>query len=97
VTGIEEVLALWRELERVHEGLPDGDPERDAIALEISRVRDLYRRLTHHSEHTASLLQASRRTIERAHATIRAAERRLSPGDTASLGLSPNDGRETRV
>jgi hypothetical protein len=77
VTGIEEVLALWRELERVHEQLPEDDPTRRAVADEIARIRDLYRRLTNESQQTATLLKASQRTIERAHGVIRSAETRL--------------------
>ena len=82
MTGIEEVLALWRELERVQEQLPEDDPERHAVAGEIARIRDLYRRLTDQSQQTATLLKASQRTIERAHGVIRSAETRLvsTPG-----------------
>ena len=77
MTGIEEVLALWRELERVHEQLPEGDPTRRAVANEIAQVRGLYRRLTDESQQTATLLKASQRTIVRAHDVIEAAQTRL--------------------
>jgi hypothetical protein len=78
VTGIEEVLARWRELERVQEQLPEDDPKRRAVADGIRQVRDLYRRLTDQSQQTASLLKASQRTIQRADEVIRSAEMLLS-------------------
>jgi hypothetical protein len=81
VTGIEEVLALWRELERVHDKLPDDDPQRAAVAAEISSVRDLYRRLTEESQQSVTLLKASQRTIERAQLVIRSGAARLPAMD----------------
>ena len=60
---IEEVLSLWRELERTHDELPADAPDRQVIRLEIGRVRLLYRRLTERSEASTVLLTAAQRQM----------------------------------
>ena len=79
---IEEVLSLWRELERTHDELPADAPERQVIRLEIGRVRLLYRRLTERSEASNVLLTAAQRQIGYSRTALEGARRRLDvPSD----------------
>jgi hypothetical protein len=78
---IEEVLSLWRELERARDELPPDAPERQVIGLEIGRVRVLYRRLTERSEASTVLLAAAQRQIGQSRATLLGARKRLGETD----------------
>ena len=75
---IEEVLGLWRELERVRDALPAADPARDLVAHELVEVRRLYRRLTQERQDSAARLAASRATLTEARALIRTMHERLA-------------------
>jgi len=86
---IEEVLALWREAERVLQQLPRGAPERKLVSAEVVNLRRTYRRLTAESRATAETLAESRVTIESAQVTLERArerfERRLPEGPDTPL------------
>jgi hypothetical protein len=43
---VHEVLAAWRQAERMQESLPPGSTARRHIAREASRLRGAYRRIT---------------------------------------------------
>lgn len=75
---IEEVLSVWRELERTGDRLPENAPEREAILFEIVQMRRLYARLTERTETTDALLDGAHRQIAECRAAIRDAEHRLS-------------------
>ena len=78
---IEEVLSLWRELERARDELPADAPERQVIGLEIGRVRVLYRRLSERSEASSVLLNAAQRQIGLSRAALQGARRRLADAE----------------
>jgi len=67
---VEEVLSLWRELERTQRELPGGTPERQAIDTEIAEMRSLYQRLTEASQTSAALLDTAHRRIVQARAGL---------------------------
>lgn len=67
---VEEVLSLWRELERTQRELPGGTPERQAIETEIAEMRSLYQRLTEASQTSAALLDTAHRRIVQARAVL---------------------------
>ena len=77
---VEEVLALWREAERLLEGLPGEAPERVLVQERVDALKVTYRRLTtepivdpnllfasalDHIEETRQLLDGLRRRFER--------------------------------
>jgi hypothetical protein len=80
---IEEVLRVWRELERLEVELPDDAPERRVISAEIVQMKRLYRSLVDNREATAERLRSSRDTLDQAQALIRDARGRLQPIVTA--------------
>jgi hypothetical protein len=67
---VEEVLALWREAERVLDGLPLGDPERPHLNAEIVEIRAIYARLTEAVDATYTGLASSREQMESATRTL---------------------------
>ncbi|HEV7810554.1 MAG TPA: hypothetical protein VGO64_08140 [Candidatus Limnocylindrales bacterium] len=67
---VEEVLALWREAERVLDGLPVGDPERTHLNAEIVEIREIYARLTEAVDSTWTGLGSSREQMASASETL---------------------------
>jgi len=90
---IEEVLSLWRELERTHDELPADAPERQVIRLEIGRVRLLYRRLTERSEASSVLLTAAQQQIGYARAALDGARSRLDGATATAADEAEGAGR----
>ncbi|HEV7809526.1 MAG TPA: hypothetical protein VGO64_02915 [Candidatus Limnocylindrales bacterium] len=74
---MEEVLALWREGERILEQLPDDAPDRPMVEAEVESLRDLYHRLTSTIESSGIALETSRARIESSRATLERAKLRL--------------------
>jgi len=67
---VEEVLALWREAERVRDDLPVGHPQRVVVDREIVEIHRLYRRLTVEIESSHDNLHISQTQIESATQTL---------------------------
>ena len=88
--ALDEVLAVWREAERVLEALPGDSPERRPVQLEVYRLRRMYRRLTdaktsRSEEHLAQSLE----TLERARGTLARANERLAASQVSIGSVSP--------
>ena len=77
---VEEVLSLWRELERVREELPRAATERQLVDEQITAVHELYRRLTEGRASSLELLRTSRQTIDDGFAALARAQNRLRSG-----------------
>ena len=69
---VEEVLGLWRELERAEFSLPPRAPQRRIIRKEIVDLRRLYRSLTSESHTSRERLEMSHVTIDAAKSLLRA-------------------------
>lgn len=67
---VDEVLAVWREAERVLDDLPPGDPERRLISAHVVEIRSIYRRLTDAMDTSYEGLGSSRDQLESATATL---------------------------
>jgi hypothetical protein len=78
---VDEVLALWRECERVLEQLPTGSVHRRLVTADELELRRLYRRLTtERIVETDAVLRAARETIDNARMTLEEARIRLDGG-----------------
>ncbi len=78
--AIEEVLAVWRDAERVRDALPPTHPSRAAIDAEIRRLRAMYARMTDLASSTGNDLAASSQQIASAMATLDRVRSRLDLG-----------------
>jgi hypothetical protein len=56
---VEDVLALWREAERVRDGLTQDDPAWSRVSDEVADLAEIVRRLSATAEDTAAILAAS--------------------------------------
>jgi hypothetical protein len=74
---MEEVLALWREGERILEQLPQDAPDRPMVEAEVESLRALYHRLTSKIEESGIALETSRSRIDSSRATLERAKLRL--------------------
>jgi hypothetical protein len=74
---VEEVLSLWREAERLLDGMPANAPDRTIVSAEVVNLKRIYRRLTADSDATAEILSASHMALESAQATLDSTRRRL--------------------
>jgi hypothetical protein len=74
---VDEVLSLWRELERVRDQLPAAAIERERVVAQIVAVSGVYRRLEAQPLATARTLRECRETIDLAFAVLAAADKRL--------------------
>src|SRR5690349_12846390 len=68
--SVDEVLSLWRGLERVRDQLPDEAVERERVLVEIAAVRAVYGRLEADPNATARTLRECQETIDRAFAAL---------------------------
>lgn len=75
---IEELLALWREAERVLEELPLTDPDRARLVEVATQLRAAYRMLTDGKDLSASRIAATQATMDNAHVLLDAAEGRIT-------------------
>ena len=75
---VEDVLALWREAERLLDALPTDAEERDLVREEIERLHGLYRKMTERADSIQPTLTASAAAIERSRVVIERAQMRLS-------------------
>jgi hypothetical protein len=88
--ALDEVLALWREGERLLEELPPDSPDRRPVQVHVYQLRRIYRRLTdtripRTAEHMATSLEA----VERARATLASAQARLGSGEPGEVPRQP--------
>jgi hypothetical protein len=75
--AVEEVLRVWRELERVDGALPADDPDRRVIAAEVVELKRLYRRLTVEAQISIDRLQETREVIVEARHVLDVSRHRL--------------------
>lgn len=74
---VDEVLAVWRELERVRESLPVGSTERTLVSREIRETKRLYGSLTHGAGESHATFDTIRETLAGAHDALRRAKLKL--------------------
>jgi hypothetical protein len=74
---VDQVLALWREAERVLEELPMTDPDRVRLVGIATDLRTAYRMLIDGSDLSATRLAGTQATMDRAHAVLDAAQARI--------------------
>jgi septal ring factor EnvC (AmiA/AmiB activator) len=75
---VEELLSLWRELERRRDELPAASVERQRLNDEIKNIRELYARVTQEGAATDVTLKVSRDAIARGRALLDAAHGRVA-------------------
>jgi len=78
---IEDVLATWREAERMLEALPGDEPVRDHVAVAVDELRELHHRLFDAKGQTNHKITATRATLARARGVLLEANRRLATGE----------------
>ena len=88
--AVDEVLAVWRELERVRESLPAGSTERTLVSREISHMKRLYRSLTRGVEESHAGLEPSRPTLAGAYDALRRAKLGLEPTGADTVRGEPS-------
>jgi hypothetical protein len=71
---VDQVLAVWRELERVRQSLPDGSTERTFVVREILEIKRLYRSLTHRVIETHGVHENSGPILAGAYDALRRAK-----------------------
>jgi hypothetical protein len=74
---VEEVLSLWRQLERAEGNLPADSSERRVVQFEIVQLRQLYQRLTEKSTSSEVLLTAAHVQMGASRNALRRARARL--------------------
>ena len=79
---VEDVVALWREAERVRDALAENDPEWSMVSEEVADLAQIVERLSATADDTAAILAASgdkillaRRLIEQVGRSTRASVR----------------------
>jgi hypothetical protein len=75
--AIAEALAIWREAERLLEGLPPEHPDRKVIQFELLQARALYRRLTERQVASREVIDESLEALQRAWLKLNAARDRI--------------------
>ena len=80
-TVVEELLATWREGERLLEELPPLSPDRETVMLCVAALKVDYASLTDLTGTTTAKIRATKGTIERARMVLSSAKERLTePG-----------------
>jgi hypothetical protein len=74
---IEDVLALWREADRVLDELPPDAADRSRVQAELDSLRTLYARLTDGTTLSTEKLAVSKAAIERSQRVIAQARARI--------------------
>jgi len=74
---VEQVLAVWRDGERLLEALPSAHPDRETVVTSVAELRSLYAQMTDLGVLSRSKLETSRRMLERSNATLAAVRERL--------------------
>jgi hypothetical protein len=77
---VEEVLSLWRQLERAEGTLPADSSERQVVQFEIAQLRQLYQRLTEKSSSSEALLSAAHIQMGASREALARARVRLEEG-----------------
>jgi hypothetical protein len=67
---MEEVLALWREGERLLDTVEPGSTDHDAVVLAVERMRELYSDLGQAADISPQVAARARETIDDARALI---------------------------
>jgi hypothetical protein len=91
--AIEEVLAVWRDAERIRDGLPAAHPGRAALDAEIVELRAIYARLTDLIASSNQDLRVSADQIASAMETLERVRGRLgAPRPIPNLSAEPAEG-----
>jgi hypothetical protein len=70
MTMVEEILATWREAERLLDSLPPVNPDHETVRLAVVRLQATYRQLTSDTAQTEEIIASSRATIAEAHQVL---------------------------
>jgi hypothetical protein len=70
MTMVEEVLATWRDAERLLDTLSPVGPEHETVRLTVVGLQASYRDLTGERARTEEVIAASRATMVEAHRVI---------------------------
>ncbi|HEX5015392.1 MAG TPA: hypothetical protein VFV72_14690 [Candidatus Limnocylindrales bacterium] len=88
----EEVLAMWRDAERVLDALPDEAPERPIILIQVARLRRYYARLTNDAAPASwQLLESTHEAIAETRRILGDARARVRASGTPESSLSATD------
>jgi hypothetical protein len=91
--AIEEVLAVWRDVERVRDALPPAHPGRADLDADIVQLRAIYARMTDLIASSNQDLRASADQIACAMETLERVRTRLgAPGPIGGLLVEPAEG-----
>ena len=74
---VEEVLALWRQAERLLDELPARAPERKAVSAEALELKRIYKRLTAEGDVAAHMIGSSDLRIQESRSVLEAAQASL--------------------
>jgi hypothetical protein len=74
---VEQVLAVWRDGERLLDALPEVHPDHETVAMSVAELRALYAQMTGLSALSRNKFETSRRALERSRATLEAVRQRL--------------------
>lgn len=70
MTMVEEVLATWRDAERLLDTLSPVGPDHETVRLTVEVLQASYRDLTGEHARTDEVIASSRATISEAHRVI---------------------------
>ena len=68
--AVEEVLAAWREAERVLDTLPPFSPDHESVRRTVIDLRRTYRAITTNAEQTTEVIDRTHQTIAAAHEVL---------------------------
>jgi hypothetical protein len=72
MTMVEEILATWRDAERLLDALPPVGPDHETVRLTVVELQATYRDLTGDGARTEDVIASSRATISEAHRVLEA-------------------------
>ena len=87
---VDEVLAVWRELERVRDALPVGSTEWTFVTREIRQAKRMYRSLTRGVGESHAAPGTSRPTLAEAYDALRRAKLQLESTGAETISREPS-------
>jgi len=89
-TLVEEVLAVWRDAERMLGELPELHADHETVARAVAELRAIYSELTAASTQSRARIRVSEAAVARTRTLLDAARRSIEP--TAAGRGSPGEG-----
>ena len=74
---VEEILALWRQAERLLDELPARAPEHRIVRAEVLELKRMYKRLTAEGDVTGHMIGTTHLRIQESKAVLEAARATL--------------------